>query len=56
MAFKEQIMDVIEGGSVSAVATADGNLPAFWIMVLAGFPDMTLGGATDGVKERLEAP
>jgi general stress protein 26 len=46
MALKEQIMDVIGGPHVAAVATLDGKLPAVRFMVLAGFPDMTLVGAT----------
>jgi len=46
MPLKEQIMEVIGGPHVAAVATLDGKLPAVRFMVLAGFPDMTLVGAT----------
>jgi general stress protein 26 len=46
MALREQIMDVIGGPHVAAVATLDGKEPAVRFMVLAGFPDMTLVGAT----------
>ena len=46
MVLKEQIMDVIGGPHPTAVATLDGKLPAVRFMVLAGFPDMTLVGAT----------
>ena len=46
MPLKEQIMDVIGGPHVAAVSTLDGKLPAVRFMVLAGFPDMTLVGAT----------
>jgi general stress protein 26 len=46
MALKEQIMEVIEGPHVAAVATLDGKQPAVRFMVLGGFPGMTLVGAT----------
>ena len=46
MPLKEQIMEVIGGPHVAAVATLDGKLPAVRFMVLPGFPDMTLVGAT----------
>lgn len=46
MALKDQILDVIGGPHPAAVATLDGKLPAVRFMVLAGFPDMTLVGAT----------
>jgi general stress protein 26 len=46
MPLKGKIMDVIGGPHVAAVATIDGKLPAVRFMVLAGFPDMTLVGAT----------
>jgi general stress protein 26 len=46
MPLKEQIMEVIGGPHVAAVATLDGKLPAVRFMVLTGFPDMTFVGAT----------
>jgi general stress protein 26 len=46
MPLKEQIMEVIGGPHVTAVATLDGKRPAVRFMVLAGFPDMTFVGAT----------
>jgi general stress protein 26 len=46
MPLKEQIMEVISGPHVAAVATLDGKLPAVRFMVLAGLPDMILVGAT----------
>jgi general stress protein 26 len=46
MALKEQILEVMGGPHVAAVATLDGKQPAVRFMVLAGFPDMTLVGGT----------
>ena len=46
MALKEQILEVMGGPHVAAVATLDGKKPAVRFMVLAGFPDMTLAGGT----------
>ncbi|HVP96791.1 pyridoxamine 5'-phosphate oxidase family protein [Methanoregula sp.] len=46
MPLKEQILEVISGPHVAAVATLDGKHPAVRFMVLAGMPDMTLVGAT----------
>jgi general stress protein 26 len=46
MALKAQILDVIGGPHPAAVATLNGKEPAVRFMVLAGFPDMTLVGAT----------
>jgi general stress protein 26 len=46
MELKDQILEVIGGSHVTAVATLDGKLPAVRFMVLAGFPDMTLVSAT----------
>jgi len=46
MALSNQILDVVGGPHVAAVATLDGKLPAVRFMVLAGFPDMTFVGAT----------
>ena len=54
MALKEQIMEVIGGPHPTAVATLDGNLPAVRFMVLAGFPDMTLVGATMKSSKKVE--
>ena len=46
MALEDQIMEVIGAPQPAAVATLDGKRPAVRFMVLAGFPDMTLVGAT----------
>ena len=46
MALKDQILEVVGGPHVAAVATLDGKKPAVRFMVLAGFPDMTFVGAT----------
>ena len=46
MALKEKIIEVIGGPHPAAVATLDNGMPAVRFMVLAGFPDMTLIGAT----------
>jgi general stress protein 26 len=46
MALKDQILEVIGGPHPTAVATLNGKMPAVRFMVLAGFPDMTLVGAT----------
>ena len=54
MALKEQIMEVIGGPHVHAVATLDGKLPAVRFMVLAGFPDMTFVGATMKSSQKVE--
>jgi len=54
MALKEQIMEVIAGPHPTAVATIDGKKPAVRFMVLAGFPDMTLVGATMKASKKVE--
>jgi general stress protein 26 len=46
MALKENILEVMGGPHVAAVATLNGKKPAVRFMVLAGFPDMTLVGGT----------
>ena len=46
MPVREQILEVIGGPHVAAVATMNGKVPAVRFMVLAGFPDMTLVGGT----------
>ena len=46
MPLKENILEVIGGPHPAAVSTLNGKLPAVRFMVLAGFPDMTLVGAT----------
>ncbi len=46
MALKEKILAVIEGMHVAAIATLDDGMPAVRFMVLTGFPDMILVGAT----------
>jgi general stress protein 26 len=46
MALKENILDVVGGPHVAAIATIDGKLPAVRFMVLNGFPDMTFVGGT----------
>ena len=54
MALKESIMEVIGGPHVTAIATLDGKRPAVRFMVLAGFPDMTLVGATMKSSNKVE--
>jgi len=54
MSLKEQIVKVIGGPHVAAVATLDGKVPAVRFMVLAGFPDMTLVGATMKSSKKVE--
>jgi general stress protein 26 len=54
MALKDQIMEVIGGPHVTAVATLNGKLPAVRFMVLAGFPDMTFVGATMKASKKVE--
>jgi general stress protein 26 len=54
MALKEQILDVIAGPHVAAIATLDGKQPAVRFMVLAGFPDMTLVGGTMKASKKVE--
>jgi general stress protein 26 len=46
MSLKEKIMEIIAGPHPAAVATMDGKRPAVRYMVLSGFSDMTLVGAT----------
>ncbi|MDD1700246.1 MAG: pyridoxamine 5'-phosphate oxidase family protein [Methanoregula sp.] len=46
MSLKENILDVVGGPHVAAIATIDGKLPAVRFMVLNGFPDMTFVGGT----------
>ena len=46
MALKENILEVVSGPHVAAIATVDGKLPAVRFMVLNGFADMTFVGAT----------
>ncbi|MDD1677324.1 MAG: pyridoxamine 5'-phosphate oxidase family protein [Methanomicrobiales archaeon] len=54
MALKEQILEVIGGPHVAAVATLDGKRPMVRFMVLAGFPDMTLVGGTMKNTKKVE--
>ena len=54
MALKEQILEAIAGPHPAAVATLDGKQPAVRFMVLAGFPDMTLVGATMKSSKKVE--
>jgi general stress protein 26 len=54
MALKDKILEVIAGPHVTAVATLDGKLPAVRFMVLAGFPDMTIVGATMKASKKVE--
>jgi general stress protein 26 len=54
MAIKDQIMEVIGGPHVTAVATVDGKRPAVRFMVLAGFPDMTFVGATMKASKKVQ--
>jgi general stress protein 26 len=53
MAIKKQILDVIGGPHVAAVATLDGKQPAVRFMVLSGFPDMKLVGGTMKVSNKV---
>jgi hypothetical protein len=46
MALKENILEVVGGPHVAAIATVDGKMPAVRFMVLNGFPDMTFVGGT----------
>ena len=46
MTLEDKILQVIEGMHVAALATIDNGKPAVRFMVLTGFPDMTLVGAT----------
>jgi general stress protein 26 len=46
MALKDKIMEVIGGPHPAAIATIAGGKPAVRFMVVAGFEDMTLVGAT----------
>ena len=46
MALRDKILQVIEGMHVAAIATLDHGMPTVRFMVLTGFPDMTLVGAT----------
>jgi general stress protein 26 len=46
MALKENILKVIGGMHPAAIATIDQGKPAVRFMVLTGFPDMALVGAT----------
>lgn len=54
MTLKDKILEVIAGPHVTAVATLDGKLPAVRFMVLAGFPDMTIVGATMKASKKVE--
>ncbi len=46
MDLREKILEVIAGPHPAAVATMDGARPAVRFMLLHGYPDMTLVGAT----------
>jgi len=46
MALKDKILQVIGGPHPAAIATVDQGMPAVRFMVLTGFPDLTLVGAT----------
>src|SRR5208282_5083372 len=54
MSLTEQIREVIVGPHPAAVATLDDNQPAVRFMVLTGFPDMTLVGATMKSSKKVE--
>ncbi|MCX6694032.1 MAG: pyridoxamine 5'-phosphate oxidase family protein [Methanomicrobiales archaeon] len=54
MALKENILKVIGGPHVAAVATIAGGLPAVRFMVLAGFDDMTLVGGTMKISRKVD--
>ncbi len=53
MALKENILDVVGGPHVAAIATVDGKLPAVRFMVLNGFPDMTFVGGTKKTSKKV---
>ncbi|HXW99322.1 MAG TPA: pyridoxamine 5'-phosphate oxidase family protein [Methanomicrobiales archaeon] len=46
MALKDKILQVMGGMHPAAIATLDQGMPAVRFMVLNGFPDLTLVGAT----------
>jgi hypothetical protein len=54
MAPKEQILDMIGGPHVAAIAKVDGKMPTVRFMVLAGFPDMTLVGGIMKATKKVE--
>jgi general stress protein 26 len=49
----ENILEVVGGPHVAAIATVDGKLPAVRFMVLNGFPDMTFVGGTMKVSKKV---
>ena len=54
MALKEKILEVIGGMHPAAIATLDQGKPSVRFMVLTGFPDMTLVGATMRTSRKVE--
>jgi general stress protein 26 len=54
MALKDQILEVMGGPHVAAIATISGKQPAVRFMVLSGFPDMTLVGGTMKSSRKVE--
>jgi general stress protein 26 len=54
MTLREQILEVVSGPHVAAVATINGTLPAVRFMVLNGFPDMTFVGGTRKMSHKVE--
>ena len=46
MELREKILDVTGGPHTAAVAMMDGDRPAARLMLLIGYPDMTLVGGT----------
>jgi general stress protein 26 len=54
MASKEKILEVMGGPHVAAIATIAVGLPAVRFMVLNGFEDMTLVGATMKSSHKVE--
>jgi general stress protein 26 len=54
MATKDKILKVIGSMHPAAIATIDKGMPAVRFMVLTGFPDMTLVGATMKASRKVE--
>jgi general stress protein 26 len=54
MTLEEKILQVIGGMHPAAIATIDRGMPAVRFMVLTGFPDLTLVGATMKTSRKVE--
>jgi len=53
MELRDKILEVTGGPHTAAVATLDGNLPSVRFMLLIGYPDMTLVGATGKSSKKI---